>query len=819
MKILSLEVENIRGIKTIKIKPEGRSIVIFGPNGTGKSAIVDAVDFLMTGKISRLVGEGTGDLFLKEHGCHVDSRSDLKNTVVTAEIEIDDKKIRLKRSINKPNSLNVKPKEHKDLVESYLEIASLGQHILSRREILKYITAEAGKRAKEIMSLLDLMDIENIRSTLVSVKNEAETGFKYAETNFEVSKNEISILLSLPSFSEEAALNKVNELRVVLGGSEISELLPEKIKEKLKAHPFEATADSLTTDQVENTVKDVRSHLESKEEITSKVSELITLIEEVRKEEKFKQYSLFKKLFEAGITLVDETNVCPLCGRKWDEGDFKSFLEDKKKETDIAKEMQEKIDNTSILIKKKVVVFKNDLDTLVQAHNQFKLKTINQEELNSYMAMLDIWSGSMDNPLEIVENGKWPTTNLESIFSDSLLESQILAPLGETLKNVGELYSKRQIAWDTLTKMEDKWRKNQEAVQTKKVSELYKKRAVVSLDYFEKARDSVLENIYDSVKDNFDEYYKTIHSEDEDKFKSKISHVEAALNFEVDFYGRGMFPPHALHSEGHQDSMGLCLFFALNKYLTGDAIKVVVLDDVVMSIDRTHRRAICELLKKFFPDKQLIMTTHETAWAKQLRTEGIVNTKDMYHFVNWNIDTGPVFEMEKDLWVRIKEDLDKNDVPSAAHKLRRNAEYYFENICDLLETQITYRGHHRWDLGDYAPSAISAYKKHLKRAMKNFIKMGDKSKADELEVLNKKANDIINKSQIEQWAINESIHYNKWSDLDKAEFQPVIDAFKELFSLFECTCGSTISLVEKGGKDPKKVVTCSCGKIFWNVQS
>ncbi|MFH1673522.1 MAG: chromosome segregation protein SMC, partial [Pseudomonadota bacterium] len=131
----------------------------------------------------------------------------------------------------------------------------------------------------------------------------------------------------------------------------------------------------------------------------------------------------------------------------------------------------------------------------------------------------------------------------------------------------------------------------------------------------------------------FDKYYKALHSDDEKGFVSKISHIKAELVFEVDFYGRGMFPPHALHSEGHQDSMGLCLFFALNEYLTKDAIKIIILDDVVMSIDRNHRRAICNLLKTYFSDKQFIITTHDTAWAKQLKTEDVVKQKNMVHFL------------------------------------------------------------------------------------------------------------------------------------------------------------------------------------------
>lgn len=819
MKILELEIKNIRGIKNIKLNPDGKNVVVFGPNGTGKSAIVDAIDFLLTGKISRLTGEGTKCLSVKEHGCHIDSRSDLKNTSVIAKVDVDGKEVVLERSINKPSFLNVNPEIHRGLVTSYLEIASLGQHILSRREILKYITAEAGKRAKEIQSLLNLMDIENLRLYFVAIKNDAETKFKDAESNFDIAKSEISILLSLSDFSVGGALDKVNELREVLKGSKISDLSPEKIKAGLIPYPFGERREILTKEEIENNVKEIRSILQEKDEIINKEYELKSLLEDVKKEAKLQQYSLYKKLFETGISLVDESNICPLCGRKWENGDFKIYLEKKKKETEISKEKQAKIDEISSHIKRKIDLLKNYVVNLDKAHKQFELKVVSEEELKQYFSLLDSWSAATLKPLEVFENNKWPTVGLDSIFAPSFFASKIFTPLEGVLKKLGEQFSKQQIAWDTLTKMEDKWKVYQRVLRRKKGSEIFKRRGEAALNYFEKATDSVLESIYDEVKSKFEEYYKTIHSDDETNFSAKISHVKAELIFEVDFYRRGMFPPHALHSEGHQDSMGVCLFFALNKYLTKDAIKIIILDDVVMSIDNNHRRGLCRLLKEFSTDKQFIITSHDSAWAKQLKAEGVVPQKNMIHFVNWNIDTGPIFELDKDLWARIKEDLDKNDPPSAAHKLRRNAECFFENVCDLLAAKVTYKGHHRWELGDFAPATISAYKEYLKKAKSNFQKMKQQDKFEELNDLEKIANEIIAKSQIEQWVINENVHYNKWEEFSKKDFEPVVEAFKGLFDLFTCSsCGAPIMLSQGVSETSKSIVSCSCGKIFWDIQ-
>lgn len=821
MKILEFEIKNIRGIKSIKLSPQGENVVVFGPNGTGKSAIVDSIDFLLTGKISRLTGEGSKKLFLREHGPHVDSRNNLKDTVVRAKIEIENKTVILERSVNKPTNLKIEPESDEKLILSYLAMAELGQHILSRREILRYVTAEAGKRAKEIQGLLDLTEIENLRAMFVSIANEAESESKNSESNFNIAKSEISKLLSLAQFSEEDTLNKINELRIILKGTKISltELTPGKIKEGLSPSPFSVKKDILTIDEIKNNINEIRDFMHKKNEIIKKELELRIVLKEILEEIKLKQYSLYKRLFETGIKLIDESNVCPLCGRKWEEGDFKTFLDERIKETEVAQEKQTKVDTISSVLKQKVDLLRSDVENLLKAHKQFDLKSIDEKKANRYLSDLKSWSEAMINPTEVFENNKWPSIELSNIFDSSFLNNKLLSPIENTLKKVGQQLSKSQIAWDTLTKMEDKWKRYKEELDKKEIGELFKDRAKTLLKCFEEARDSVLASIYDAIKDNFNEYYKTIHSEDEKAFASKIKHEGAELIFEVDFYGRGLFPPHALHSEGHQDSMGVCLFFALNKYLTQDTIKLIILDDVVMSIDRSHRRGFCSLLNKCFPGRQFIITTHDAAWAKQLKTEGVVKLKNMIHFVYWNIETGPIFELEKDLWDKIEEDLKKNDVPSAAHKLRYNAECYFEHTCDFLNARVPYKGHHQWELGDFAPATISIYKEYLKKAKNNFQKIKQLNKVEELNRLEKKANDIINKSQVEQWIVNENVHYNKWENFTREDFRPVVGAFKDLFGLFTCdSCGSIISVSYTKATTPKAIVSCGCGKFFWNIE-
>ena len=232
-----------------------------------------------------------------------------------------------------------------------------------------------------------------------------------------------------------------------------------------------------------------------------------------------------------------------------------------------------------------------------------------------------------------------------------------------------------------------------------------------------------------------------------------------------------------------------------------------------MSIDSGHRRGVCDLLKVFQTKRQFIITTHDTAWAKQLKAQGIVKRNNLIHFMNWHISTGPMYELEKDLWVLMAEDLAKDQPSVAAARLRRNTENFFDDVCDYLGASIRYKGIHQWELGDYAPAAIEVYKKHLRKAKNNAIKLKDAEKQALLEKLETDSTAIITRTQIEQWLVNENVHYNKWESFRK-RFCSINCCLQNLFNLFSCQkCGTLLSYSEDPIRN-RADVSCNCGNIF-----
>src|SRR2546429_1193686 len=108
-------------------------------------------------------------------------------------------------------------------------------------------------------------------------------------------------------------------------------------------------------------------------------------------------------------------------------------------------------------------------------------------------------------------------------------------------------------------------------------------------------------------------------------FSSRRRHTRCSRDWSSDVCSSDLlFPPGAYHSEGHQDSMGVCRYLALMKRLFEGRFTLALLDDVVMSVDSGHRYQFCKLLKTHFPHTQFIITTHDRLCAEQLRSAGLV---------------------------------------------------------------------------------------------------------------------------------------------------------------------------------------------------
>ena len=73
------------------------------------------------------------------------------------------------------------------------------------------------------------------------------------------------------------------------------------------------------------------------------------------------------------------------------------------------------------------------------------------------------------------------------------------------------------------------------------------------------------------------------------------------------------------------------------------------------------------------------------------------------------------------------------------------------------------------------------------------------------------------RTYVEQWAINTTVHYNAWENMSRQDFTPVVEAFRDLHGLFQCSsCGFLLEAIPS--KPAPTVVKCRCGKVNWNLE-
>ncbi len=126
----------------------------------------------------------------------------------------------------------------------------------------------------------------------------------------------------------------------------------------------------------------------------------------------------------------------------------------------------------------------------------------------------------------------------------------------------------------------------------------------------EHERKAYVDDVLRSIAATVDAFYARIHPQEPlgDVRLHLKPNVMGSLELDVRFGDAGAVAPVAYYSEGHLDTLGLCVFLALAKQ-AGDA--VVVLDDVLTTVDDAHLARIVELLfdtaREF---GQIIVTTH-----------------------------------------------------------------------------------------------------------------------------------------------------------------------------------------------------------------
>lgn len=243
-------------------------------------------------------------------------------------------------------------------------------------------------------------------------------------------------------------------------------------------------------------------------------------------------------------------------------------------------------------------------------------------------------------------------------------------------------------------------------------------------------RQRFTDSIISEIAKQVSELYEKVHpGEGLDKIALELDPARrASLNLGATFEGHDA-PPQAYFSQSHLDTLGLCVFLALAQRDRA-ADTVLILDDVLGSVDEPHvERVIGMIYGVSTVFQHTIVTTHYRPWREKYRW-GWLKPGQVCQFVEltgWAIDDGIRIISSLPEIDRLRTLLAESPIDSQA--ICSKAGVILEAVLDYLtqkyECAVPRRSGAAYTLGDLLPAINSKLRDALKVEMRDGITDAD----------------------------------------------------------------------------------------------
>lgn len=433
---------------------------------------------------------------------------------------------------------------------------------------------------------------------------------------------------------------------------------------------------------------------------------------------------MFKQLLEQGQNLIQQTDWtrCPLC------------LQPIKRE-EVLRTIEERL---------------RSLEDIATRVDEIKTTRISlQEDLREMIGNIEVLGKVLRNTgykddLGFLNNLKEDLKKLSDSANQSPIDIKI-RPFEEVYKEifnqeVGKFLQEDGFNWlrceqqklvlterdkiavqiiDLLTKSAEIKEKFIELSKKLKARELIAEQVNNIYNCFLETKHAEVQKVYNALQSDFSHYYQILHPGEEQRDIKLVVKPERRGSAEIrsTFYDRENEDPRGFNSEAHLDSLGLCIFLAFVKHFNRN-FPLVILDDVIFSIDATHRNRVSDLLYNEFADCQFFITTHDYIWFEELhsaqRAFRVENKFRNLKIARWSLDEGPIIDKYKPKFEEIDEKINSGDKDGAARVGRRCLEWLCYEMVIRLQTSPAYlKRDNKYEVGDLYSPFINRVKKLL----------------------------------------------------------------------------------------------------------
>jgi energy-coupling factor transporter ATP-binding protein EcfA2 len=753
-----------------------KSVVVYGANGSGKSTFADAVEYLVRRRIRHLAHEYSGSR--QEKGIRNTATAENAPSKIRIELEAGQFIHAEIDGAGNPHFASNPPGLGEE-VQGW-ELASL---ILRQDEVAEFIHSTKGDKYSALLPLLGLAELEQAAENLHRLEDAVRRRGALEQNRVRLDQLREAGNRIIPGFTEVAVEGRLTEL-----AQRYLEYAPEDLLELASALSLEierriqmvepAARRYLLIQQIQHEALDDKSRAMLDAEAAAR-GQMDALLDS--------RISVLLSASSFAESAVTEEEVrCPACGRPIRSAELAKHVKSELESLGAARSFRD----AAISARRALAT---GIETVLKSADELDtwLGSEGHEDCRSAIARLR--SATLPTA-----DREWPTDVLD-LLGDVIpaITSTMDRAVEQVPASTTQLVADKQVA-DFASSLPVISSLEQEVSRVAGIAATVASAKDAVRTRIRRRTTEIIQDISSEVQ----RLWSKIHPGEPitDVHLYVPEEADKAIDVGLRFFETDQPSPRLTLSEGHRNSLGLCIFLALARL--HPAQRPIVLDDVVSSMDREHRGPLSQVLIDEFSDRQVLLFTHDREWFAELRA--------VLPASNWRfLALRPWQTPEQGLqWAQSLETFDDARVllgvsPEAAgNRARSIMDTQLAVIAERLKVEMPYargdRNDHRTCV-EFLNAIISQGSQRFKiRAESVYVPFSD---------------------AIAEWRnvcaalITRANRASHTGSLTEFEARELIDACESTLARFRCiSCNDPVWISDQAGRER---LQCPCGQLRW----
>lgn len=620
----TITIRALRGIRSeLEVKLDGKSMSLQGDNGTGKSSIVHGLRWVLLG-VNPPAAQAS-----------FDSEEGLRRHI----LETDPEAPRVVIDLVPRGRIEITPERCIADAdgEAFQRACMRANPFLRRPDLLGFLTAKPGERFKYLETFLDLDTADALREAIVGRAKAADDVLKNSQHTLETDLAKAASLLPVVD-RKPATWGHVLRSFIAWG-----QRLGIAISTDSSWAELEMTAISVGDTLAGESIAKNRAALVDCDESLRMLQlppDGALLLAQVIAQETRLSYAELAALLDGAMgyfeNVVDADN-CPVCEQSVSRGELMVRLAARRSEL-----------NEIEVVRRRLRGIGDEWGRWADRIVEIRLEC--QSKLASAMPAQSIAASSLPAGREAIEVlvSRHGSAYRDIAAADVQALSDAIGAALSSLPTEAQVEARRAFVAAVAHALGYQLAVELSLSQCEK----YKSTAQLlrhAADALKKARHVVAQSLLNEIGQLVASFYTEIHPPD------AADEVTGPPTIEVQGHGggtafvRGLFEnrkvedPQWVYSDGHLDTVGICVFLALRRFRANrdkaQDPKLMVLDDVVLSIDLGHARRLLAVLRDSFADHQVLVMTHNglfMEWCSKY-----LPSYTRLQIVRWSLESGP----------------------------------------------------------------------------------------------------------------------------------------------------------------------------------